>query len=170
MLPILQSRFSGRLRGKRSTVRGRGLRRSQRRSPTESCLTSKLAPSPDCARTLPGQAVGLLFHRRLPCNPLLNNIQASKFELYLPGRLVASLHYTINPDEIMFVYCESIESDDAKVHCQGLMRLAWEDTLNRRIPVNVTCPIANRFLGRPVNAGIRPAPLSERAEVAAGQR
>lgn len=33
---------------------------------------------------------------------LLNNSEASKFDLYLPGKLVASLHYTIAPSEIMF--------------------------------------------------------------------
>ena len=41
---------------------------------------------------------------------LLNNQEASKFDLYLPGKLVASLHYTIDEKEVMFIYCEAIET------------------------------------------------------------
>ena len=77
---------------------------------------------------------------------LLNNIDASKFDLYLPGKLVASLHYTITPDEIMFVYCEAIEPLDSDRHCCELLRLALEDSLNRRIPITVSCPIARRYI------------------------
>lgn len=73
---------------------------------------------------------------------LLNNRAAAKFDLYLPGRLVASLQYTISPQEIMFVYCEAIDPTDADQHCRELMRLAIEDTRNRRIPITVSCPIA----------------------------
>ncbi len=77
---------------------------------------------------------------------LLNNSEASKFDLYLPGELVASLHYTITPDEIMFVYCEAIEPLDSERHCRELMRLALEDSLNRRIPITVSCPIARKHI------------------------
>lgn len=77
---------------------------------------------------------------------LLNNSEASKFDLYLPGKLVASLHYTITPDEIMFVYCEAIEPLDSERHCRELLRLALEDSLNRRIPITVSCPIARKHI------------------------
>ncbi|WP_209323690.1 hypothetical protein [Brevibacterium renqingii] len=77
---------------------------------------------------------------------LLNNSEASKFDLYLPGQLVASLHYTITPDEIMFVYCEAIEPLDSERHCRELLRLALEDSLNRRIPITVSCPIASKYI------------------------
>lgn len=77
---------------------------------------------------------------------LLNNSEASKFDLYLPGKLVASLHYTITPDEIVFVYCEAIEPLDSERHCRELLRLALEDSLNRRIPITVSCPIARKHI------------------------
>ncbi|MCS4593219.1 hypothetical protein KTJ89_09525 [Brevibacterium sediminis] len=77
---------------------------------------------------------------------LLNNSEASKFDLYLPGHLVASLHYTITPGEIMFVYCEAIEPLDSDRHCRELLRLALEDSLNRRIPITISCPIARKHI------------------------
>lgn len=79
---------------------------------------------------------------------LLNNSEASKFDLYLPGKLVASLHYTISSDEIMFVYCEAIEPIDSEKHCRELMARALEDTLNRRLPITVTCPIARQHMDK----------------------
>ncbi|MGC2942211.1 MULTISPECIES: hypothetical protein [unclassified Brevibacterium] len=79
---------------------------------------------------------------------LLNNTEASKFDLYLPGQLVASLHYTIAPDGMMFVYCEAIEPINAERHCRELMRLSLEDSLNRRLPITVSCPIARRHIDR----------------------
>ncbi|WP_172170529.1 hypothetical protein [Brevibacterium sp. CT2-23B] len=77
---------------------------------------------------------------------MLNNSEASKFDLYLPGHLVASLHYTITPGEIMFVYCEAIEPLDSDRHCRELLRLALEDSLNRRIPITISCPIARKHI------------------------
>lgn len=94
-----------------------------------------------------GQADGLLPDLKgTTVYTLLNNSEASKFDLYLPGKLVASLHYTITPDEIMFVYCEAIEPLDSERHCRELLRLALEDSLNRRIPITVSCPIARKHI------------------------
>lgn len=77
---------------------------------------------------------------------LLNNQEASKFDLYLPGRLVASLHYSMNEKELMFIYCEAIEPIEADDHCRELMDRALKDVRNRRMKITVTCPIALRFL------------------------
>lgn len=77
---------------------------------------------------------------------MLNNQDASKFDLYLPGKLVASLHYKLTADEMMFVYCESIESLEAERHCRELMRRATEDVKSRRMTIQVACPIALKFL------------------------
>ncbi len=94
-----------------------------------------------------GQADGLLPELKgTTVYTLLNNSDASKFDLYLPGQLVASLHYTITPDEIMFVYCEAIEPLDSERHCRELLRLALDDSLNRRIPITVSCPIARKYI------------------------
>lgn len=82
---------------------------------------------------------------------LLNNQESSKFDLYLPGRLVASLHYKLKKDdnEVMFIYCEAIEALEAAHHCRELMRRATADVKNRRMRIIVTCPIGLRFLGEP---------------------
>lgn len=77
---------------------------------------------------------------------LLNNQEASKFDLYLPGKLVASLHYTIDEKEVMFIYCEAIETHEATRHCKELMARSLKDVLNRHMKVTVTCPIALKFL------------------------
>lgn len=80
---------------------------------------------------------------------LLNNQDASKFDLYLPGKLVASLHYTIADKEVMFIYCEAIETLDATDHCRELMARSLNDVRNRHMKVTVTCPIALKFLEDP---------------------
>src|SRR5699024_3951194 len=57
---------------------------------------------------------------------LLNNAESSKFDLYLPGQLVAALHYKIDEDknEVMLIYCEAIEPRQPDDHCQELMKRA----------------------------------------------
>lgn len=80
---------------------------------------------------------------------LLNNQEASKFDLYLPGKLVASLHYTIDEEEVMFIYCEAIETLEAARHCRELMTRSLKDVRNRHMRVTVTCPIALKFLDSP---------------------
>lgn len=82
---------------------------------------------------------------------LLNNQEASKFDLYLPGKLVASLHYTIVEKEVMFIYCEAIETLEAAHHCRELMTRSLKDVRNRHMKVTVTCPIALKFLDDPVS-------------------
>lgn len=77
---------------------------------------------------------------------LLNNQEAAKFDLYLPGRLVASLHYRVDEDDVMFVYCEAVDKSDVDVHCRELMRRSLENVRARRLHVNVTCPIALKYL------------------------
>lgn len=80
---------------------------------------------------------------------LLNNQEASKFDLYLPGKLVASLHYTIDEKEVMFIYCEAIETLDAARHCKELMTRSLKDVRGRHMKITVTCPIALKFLDDP---------------------
>ena len=80
---------------------------------------------------------------------LLNNQEASKFDLYLPGKLVASLHYTIDEKEVMFIYCEAIETLEAARHCKELMTRSLKNVRNRHMKVIVTCPIALKFLDDP---------------------
>lgn len=80
---------------------------------------------------------------------LLNNQESSKFDLYLPGKLVASLHYTIDEKEVMFIYCEAIETLEADQHCRELMSRSLKDVRNRHMKVTVTCPIALKFLDDP---------------------
>lgn len=87
---------------------------------------------------------------------MLDNRGASKFDLYLPGKLVASLHYTIEKDQVVFVYLEAIESDGADQHCAELISRAMKDAVNRRLPVVTTCPIAARYLPSP---HLSPAPV-----------
>lgn len=77
---------------------------------------------------------------------LLNNQEATKFDLYLPGKLVASLHYQLDEEDVMFVYCEAVDKSDVDVHCRELMKRALEDVRARRLQVNVTCPIALKYL------------------------
>lgn len=79
---------------------------------------------------------------------MLNNPNSSKFDLYLPGELVASLHYAIRKDEneILVVYCEAIEQLNSATHCKELMKRAMADMRNRRMRITVTCPIATRHL------------------------
>ncbi|WP_152349050.1 hypothetical protein [Brevibacterium sp. CFH 10365] len=79
---------------------------------------------------------------------LLNNREASKYDLYLPGQLVAALHYNLDPTNhtMMFVYCEAIEKTDANRHCRELMKQATEQIRNRRLELTITCPIARKAL------------------------
>lgn len=79
---------------------------------------------------------------------MLNNQEQSKFDLYLPGKLVASLHYKIDDEanEVMFIYCEAIEVTDKNVHCQEIMKRALEEVRGRWLKVNVTCPIALKHM------------------------
>lgn len=83
---------------------------------------------------------------------LLNNSEASKFDLYLPGRLVASLHYTIDEKEVMFIYCEAIEPRESARHCRELMDRALKDVRNRRMKITITCPIALKFVDDPASS------------------
>ncbi|RBP65459.1 hypothetical protein DFO66_10442 [Brevibacterium sanguinis] len=80
---------------------------------------------------------------------MLDNRGASKFDLYLPGKLVASLHYKVEKDRVLFHYLEAIEPEDADQHCAELVSLAMKDVANRRLPVVTTCPIAARYLPPP---------------------
>lgn len=75
---------------------------------------------------------------------LLNNQEASKYDLYLPGKLVAALHYKLEADknEVMFIYCEAIENMEADQHRRELMFRALEDARSRRLKLTITCPIA----------------------------
>lgn len=77
---------------------------------------------------------------------LLNNQDSSKFDLYLPGKIVASLHYKLNEEQVMFVYCEAIEKSNADVHRTELMKRSLEDVRNRRLKIIVSCPIALKHL------------------------
>ncbi|MGC3021993.1 MULTISPECIES: hypothetical protein [unclassified Brevibacterium] len=79
---------------------------------------------------------------------LLNNQESSKYDLYLPGQLVAALHYKLERDanEVMFIYCEAIESTQADRHRRELMRRAVEDVKGRRLKLIITCPIARKTL------------------------
>ena len=79
---------------------------------------------------------------------LLNNQESSKFDLYLPGKLVASLHYKLEKEknEVMFIYCEAIETLEAAHHCRELMWRATENVRNRRMRILITCPIALRVI------------------------
>lgn len=79
---------------------------------------------------------------------LLNNSESSKFDLYLPGRLVASLHYKMQTEdnEVLFIYCEAIGTSDADRHRRELMKRALEDVRNRRMRVTITCPIALKIV------------------------
>lgn len=77
---------------------------------------------------------------------MLNNRSASKFDLYLPGQLVASLHYSIDENEMLFIYCEAIEMAAADRHCRELMRRALDEGVNRRLKITITCPIAIEHL------------------------
>lgn len=99
---------------------------------------------------------------------LLNNSEASKFDLYLPGKLVASLHYTIEPNEIMFVYCEAIEPIDSERHCRELMSRALEETLNRRLPITITCPIARQHMDKDSDIRVQLPVLPKRKQQAEG--
>ncbi len=87
---------------------------------------------------------------------MLDNRGASKFDLYLPGKLVASLHYSIERDRVLFVYLEVIESDAADQHCAELVSQAMKDVSMRRLPVVNTCPIAAKYLPPPE---LSPAPV-----------
>lgn len=90
---------------------------------------------------------------------LLNNAESSKFDLYLPGRLVASLHYTIDEDKnsMMLIYCESIEPEDSDRHCTELMMRSLEDVHSRRMKITITCPIALKYVDGPADDG--PVPV-----------
>lgn len=93
---------------------------------------------------------------------MLNNQESSKYDLYLPGKLVAALHYKLEPDdnEVMFIYCEAIEPMQADQHRRELMRRAVEDAKSRRLKLTITCPIGLKALEQPkppVDAGHRQA-------------
>ena len=79
---------------------------------------------------------------------MLNNQESSKYDLYLPGKLVAALHYKLEPDanEVMFIYCEAIEPTQADRHRRELMRRAVEDAKGRRLKLTITCPIGRKAL------------------------
>ncbi|WP_209326161.1 hypothetical protein [Brevibacterium renqingii] len=79
---------------------------------------------------------------------MLNNQMSSKYDLYLPGKLVAALHYKLEPDdnEVMFIYCEAIEASAADDHRRELMRRALDDVRSRRLKLTITCPIARKAL------------------------
>lgn len=77
---------------------------------------------------------------------LLNNMESSKLDLYLPGRLVASLHYRFTTDEMWFVYCESIDDDSPDSHCREVLRRGLEEAHSRRMRVHVLCTISQRLL------------------------
>lgn len=79
---------------------------------------------------------------------MLNNQESSKYDLYLPGKLVAALHYKLEPDanEVMFIYCEAIEPTQADRHRWELMRRAVEDAKGRRLKLTITCPIGLKAL------------------------
>ncbi|WP_309131508.1 hypothetical protein [Brevibacterium sp.] len=96
---------------------------------------------------------------------MLNNRKASKFDLYLPGRLVASLHYSIDENEILYVFCEVIEQEDSDQHCRALMQRAVSESLNRRLKINVTCPIALNHLGETaLRLGLGGQPVAQTAK------
>ncbi|WP_166822526.1 hypothetical protein [Brevibacterium limosum] len=82
---------------------------------------------------------------------MLNNQESSKYDLYLPGKLVAALHYKLvaEESEIMLIYCEAIETVEAAHHCTELMRRALEDVKSRRLKLTITCPIARKFTEEP---------------------
>ena len=77
---------------------------------------------------------------------LLNNLESSKLDLYLPGRLVASLHYRIDADRMWFVYCEAIGAEDADAHRREILRRALSEAHSRRLRVVVLCAIARRLV------------------------
>lgn len=77
---------------------------------------------------------------------LLNNRKSSKLDLYLPGRLVASLHYRFTADEMWFVYCESIVADSTDSHRRAVLRRGLEVARSRRMRVRVLCSISQRLL------------------------
>lgn len=81
---------------------------------------------------------------------MLNNQESSKYDLYLPGKLVAALHYKLEPDanEVMFIYCEAIEPTQADRHRWELMRRAVGDAKGRRLKLTITCPIGRKALER----------------------
>src|SRR5699024_2967090 len=87
-------------------------------------------------------------HSGVDMYTLLNNQNSSKFDLYLPGKLVASLHYKLEKEknEVMFIYCEAIETLEAAHHCRELMWRATENVRNRRMRIIITCPIALRVI------------------------
>lgn len=79
---------------------------------------------------------------------MLDNQNASKFDLYLPGRLVASLHYNVDEDEkgVRFVYCETFDATDPDTHGRELMKRALEEAENKWVTVTVTCPIGLKYM------------------------
>lgn len=77
---------------------------------------------------------------------LLNNRKSSKLDLYLPGRLVASLHYRFTADEMWFVFCESTLPDSPDPHRREVLRRGLELAHSRRLRVRVLCTIAQRLL------------------------
>src|SRR5699024_12762133 len=91
--------------------------------PAEAALRTLASPTP--------------HHSGVDMYTLLNNQNSSKFDLYLPGKLVASLHYKLEEEknEVMFIYCEAIETLEAARHCRELMWRATENVRNRRMRI-----------------------------------
>lgn len=81
---------------------------------------------------------------------LMNNRKASKFDLYLSEHRVATLHYAIDENERMFIYCEAVEPDDAISHCTELMSRVLDEVADDSVKTIVICPIAVKFLKRAV--------------------
>ena len=77
-----------------------------------------------------------------------NNKSASKYDIFFQSILVASLHYEFDAfeNEVTFHHCEPIEDLAADAHCRELMKRAIKDVRKRWLRVNITCPIALKYL------------------------
>src|SRR5699024_1858911 len=87
-------------------------------------------------------------HSGVDMYTLLNNQNHSKFDLYLPNKLLASLHYKPEKEknEIMLIYCEPSETFEDAHDWRELMWRATENVRNRRMHIIITCPIALRVI------------------------
>lgn len=81
---------------------------------------------------------------------LRDDFEASEYDLYQRGDLVATLHYVLSEsrNEITFRYCEAVETLEAAHHCKELMRRASADVRRRRMTITVTCPITLKVIRR----------------------
>lgn len=77
---------------------------------------------------------------------MLDDRNASRFDLHFHGRLVASLHYSSDENEILFVCCEIVDTVNADRHRHELMQRAKYEALDHWAKLNVTCPIALEYL------------------------